>query len=62
MKLKCKKNLFKSTYNQNAFTEGNEYEVVKEDDYIWVVDNTGREFNFSSTEKHPFYYIKDYFQ
>jgi hypothetical protein len=60
--LKCRKSLFKSTYRKNAFTKGRKYEVVSEDDYVWVRDNTGRPFTFSRTSGGPFYVLSDYFE
>jgi hypothetical protein len=64
--LKCKKDLYKSTYESNAFVSGKEYEVVKvEDNLIWVKDEKGREFSFTTID-NPYsptmYMLEDYFE
>lgn len=60
----CNKNLYKSTYEGNAFTEGSSYTINKIDKYenqIYLIDNEGNKFNFSLIREFPFYFIEDYF-
>jgi hypothetical protein len=58
----CKKSLYKSTYNGNAFTVGKPYRVAEADsDYIWVVDDEGKKFSFSREEVVGYYYFNSYF-
>lgn len=62
MSRKCKKSLYKSTYKDNAFTKGESYNIVEEDDnFFYLTDNKGRSFNFSKLKKLPYYWVDDYF-
>ena len=61
-KLKCKKDLYKSTYKGKAFTKGTSYSIARKDEFIWIIDNEGNEFNFSMEKIDPYYYIMDYFE
>jgi len=70
MKLTCKKNLFKSTYGENVFIKGKQYEiieyfrsfqkskmcVVKSDK---ILGNGGMDFSVYGEE--TFYALNDYF-
>ncbi len=48
LKSKCKKSLYKSTYKKNAFTKGKKYIMtLKDDKKCQIVDNEGREFDFT---------------
>lgn len=61
--MKCKKSLYKSTYKGNAFTKGNEYEVVREEKrFVWLIDNTGKEFSMCKENQYGYYFIKKYFK
>lgn len=58
----CKKDLYKSTYNKNAFSLGKSYEVINNDnDFYYVLDNNGKEFNFSIKDELPYYFLSEYF-
>lgn len=61
--LTCTKSLYKSTYRRNAFTKGKKYEIVREDDLVWLKDETGQEFNFTKAENvRGGYGLKEYFR
>lgn len=61
--LMCKKDLYKSTYNGNAFDAGKEYVVDSTDkDHVWLLDNAGQKFNLSKVKNEPYYFIGDYFR
>lgn len=61
-KLKCKRDLHKSTYKSNAFDKDKYYDIINEDeDFLWLKDNKNHEFNFSKKNKAPYYFIEDYF-
>ncbi len=58
----CKSDLYKSTYNGNAFDKGRVYIVSEEnEEMVWLIDNENREFNFSKINKEPYYFLEDYF-
>lgn len=62
-KLKCKKNLYKSTYKGFAFNKNKEYDVIEEDkNIVYLLDNTGREFNFTKVDGNNQYKLSDYFE
>jgi len=46
-KLMCIKDLYKSTYEENAFDAGKEYIVSDIDKFYWVTDNMGNPFTFT---------------
>lgn len=64
-RLLCKKSLFKSTYEGNAFNQGVEYEVVsteKDNDWTFVRDEEGQAFGpFVRREDGRSYVLHDYF-
>lgn len=60
-KIECKKSLYKSTYEGDAFTKGKTYILTIEDKYYWLVDNEGHEFSFTKTPGKTMYFIGDYF-
>jgi hypothetical protein len=47
MQVLCKKNLYRSIYKNNAFVAGKTYQVARQDDLIWIIDEKGREINFT---------------
>lgn len=58
----CKKDLYKSTYKSNAFNINDRYIISSEDnEFYYIIDNNGREFNFSKANTKPYYYFEDYF-
>jgi hypothetical protein len=61
--LTCIKSLYKSTYRRNAFTKGKAYELVREDDLVWIKDETGHEFNFVREKgSRGCYILAEYFR
>jgi hypothetical protein len=63
MKIKCTQNLFKSTYNKNAFIKNKQYEILLIDNnFYYIKDELSNEFTFSTTKKYPYHYIEDYFE
>jgi len=66
--LTCKKDLFKSTYQSNAFIDGKIYEVSFDKNYeeneneIWIKDETGRPFTFTKVNSFGMYKVEDYFE
>ena len=59
----CIKGLFKSTYGRNAFLKNRQYDVLREDDMIWVRDEMNNEFSFSPDSTDPVYYaFSEYFR
>jgi hypothetical protein len=59
---KCTKDLYKSTYKENAFDKDKEYRVSSSDkEFVWLIDNKGYPFNLSKEPTHDYYYINDYF-
>lgn len=61
-KIKCKQNLYKSTYRGFAFTKDKQYNIIDEDkDFFYLRDNLGNIFNLSKELKQPYYYIGNYF-
>jgi hypothetical protein len=71
--VKCKQNLYKSTYEKNAFIKNRKYNIVespypKSDrdlDIIYVRDVEGRPFTFSKPDnikKNSMYKFDDYFE
>ncbi len=62
MTLVCKKSLRKSTYRGNAFVKGRSYEVIREDDYVWLRDEHEQEFNFARQADYISYLLSDYFE
>lgn len=59
---KCKKSLYKSTYEGNAFTIDKTYDIVEEDDnFFFIIDNEGRKFSLHKTQSNIYYWIDDYF-
>jgi hypothetical protein len=61
--VKCKKNLFKSTYNKLAFQSGRYYEIIKHDEkFLWIKDSEKRDFSFSKSSSEIYYWIEDYFE
>lgn len=63
MEIKCKKSLFKSTYNTNAFTKGKMYILLDEnDDFYNIIDSMGHAFNFHKKDNTgTYYHFTDYF-
>jgi hypothetical protein len=59
--MKCIKSLYKSTYKRMAFLKNKKYTIAYEDDYVCVVDEMNREFNFSRTKNGHSYVLSDYF-
>jgi hypothetical protein len=63
MKLKCIRNLFKSTYKGMAFDKDQLYTVLSEEDgMIYIEDNLGNEFNFVKSHTDIYYQLSDYFE
>lgn len=63
-KVECVKDLYKSTYNENAFTQGKTYLVLKdwEGNYD-IEDNLDRVFNFNHDgTSESMYQFKEYFK
>lgn len=76
--VRCKKDLYKSTYNGFAFEEGKYYKFISEekvktqrsedDILIFIKDKMGHDFNFSKevtpgwATGNPFYWVGDYFE
>lgn len=63
--IKCKKDLYKSTYEQNAFNENKKYEITGkeiEKNMIWLKDEAGHIFNFCLKPEFPYFCIEDYFE
>lgn len=66
--LTCKKDLYKSTYQSNAFINGKEYEISLDEQYkenedeIWIKDETGRPFTFTKVEAFGMYKVEEYFE
>jgi hypothetical protein len=59
---KCKKSLYKSTYQKNAFTKNKIYKCVEEDEnFFYFIDNEGHEFSVHKTPSKIHYWIDDYF-
>jgi hypothetical protein len=59
----CKKNLFKSTYNDYAFEINKYYSLEDEDsEFYFIKDSTGHKFNFSKEVDGISYWIDDYFE
>lgn len=61
--MKCIKTLYKSTYKNNAFICGKDYNLSYIDnDYIFIKDECDNEFSFVKIKKYGFYWIEDYFK
>lgn len=65
--VKCKKSIFKSTYNGDAVTDGKTYTVYAETrHFVWINDNDDRQFSFvrkASLKLHPSCPVyEDYFE
>ncbi len=62
MELLCIKNLYKSTYGDQAFVLGKKYVITSsEDGFIFLTDESGKSFAFSKERREPFHYYLDYF-
>lgn len=62
-KVKCIKSLHKSTYKGCAFNRRKTYDVVSDEkETVFVLDNKGREFNFTKVDGNTQYKFKDYFK
>ena len=62
MKALCIKSLYKSTYKNNAFSNGKLYEIIKSDDeFVYIKDNEGCDFNFSKDQSDHYYNFDKYF-
>lgn len=61
--LRCKQDLYKSTYEGNAFVAGKTYEVVERDERgTFLRDEEGRSFGpFVNQSDGVFYILDDYF-
>lgn len=59
----CIKNLYKSTYQGNAFTRGESYSIEEDIDkrFFSITDNENNKFQMSKEPLENFYYIGDYF-
>lgn len=60
----CIKELYKSTYKSPAFKKGKTYEILHEDDYVWVLDDSNTEFSFQRAAKarNTYYIFEEYFR
>ena len=62
IEVKCKKSLYKSTYQKNAFTKGKKYIITsKNDENCKIVDNESREFGFTFVDGNTMYKFNEYF-
>lgn len=63
MKVKCKKDLYKSTYGKNAFTKGAKYTLLSYDDNFYLIeDNNKNTLDFYRREdSNVFYKFNEYF-
>lgn len=60
--VKCQKNLYKSTYEKNAFIKNRNYSIVEETDkFFYVLDEEKRPINFAKENHGVFYFFEDYF-
>jgi hypothetical protein len=63
MYIKCKKSLYKSTYQGYAFREGRFYLKLNEDkNFVYMKDERDNSFNFATDKTtNEFYKYEDYF-
>ena len=62
-KFRCIKSLYKSTYKGYAFTKNRIYDIVTDERHtVYILDNEGREFNFTRVDGNTQYKLKDYFK
>ncbi len=66
--LKCKKNLYKSTYKKFAFVKDKEYAILTVDEtFVYIVDEEKNTFNFfrdgySTDDSFGYYHLTEYFE
>jgi len=61
--VKCKKDLFKSTYKSNAFNVKKTYSIVEETDkFYYILDEKNKPINFAKEDHGVFYFFDTYFE
>lgn len=59
----CTEDLYKSTYNSNAFNKGKQYSIIEETDkFYYILDEKNHPFNLAKHDHGVFYFFDKYFK